>query len=174
MSDKRILNALAFIAFFAVIGLAVFNAFKKADKPKEEYIFNEPAQQEKQKETEQKPEETTKDYIILTRTTYSGSYRTTLRVHSTGVLEQSTVKEDTVVNPNQQEKYINVGELTDYELTTIKETVSKMANEEKKQTDLSNGYGIEVRLTSRDKILYSAEYFSQENVNRLHQILNKY
>jgi len=173
MNNKRTLNVLAFAVFFGVIGIAVFNAFKNVEKPKEEYIFDEGAKEEEKKE-DPEIEETTKDYIIVTRTTYKGVYRTTIRIHSTGVIEQCTIKEDTVYDPTQEEKYIKIGELTDYEITLIKETVARMANEQKKQSNLSEGYGLEVRLTSKDKIMYSAEFFSQENTDKIYNIVKKY
>ena len=167
MKDNKLLG---FISILVIIGLVIFTGFKYSQEEKEK---------EEQKPTpeikeEEEPTPESEGYIILTKVTYNNNYRTTIRLYSDGKLEQSTIKEETVYQEGDKEKYVDIGEVTEEELSTIKEIINKMAKEEMKKTDLSDSYGISVRLRKSDKILYSAEYFNQEEINTINNIIINY
>ncbi len=172
MNNKLALRYFAVIIFIAIIGLSAYKTYKNGNIPEERYIFNE--KQEKKEEPESEIVETKEEYIILTRITYKDGYRTTIRLYSTGKLEQSTIKESTTVANEEKDKYIRIGSVTEDELKTINETIQKLSEVSFKQDNFSNSYGISVRLKAKDKVLYSLEYFDQTEVNKIYNIINKY
>ena len=173
MENKLTLKYLAFIVFFGLIAFSAYRIYKDSKAPEEKYIFNE---KEEQKEEEKESEilETEEEYIILTREKYSGSYRTTIRLYSTGKLEQSTVLDETTKSKGQKDKYISIGTMKEEDLKVIKDTIQNMSKAAFKQTNFSNNYGISIKLNKKDKIFYSAEYFEQNDVDKLYNIINKY
>jgi hypothetical protein len=60
------------------------------------------------------------------------------------------------------------------DLKVIKDTIQNMSKATFKQTNFSNNYGISIKLNKKDKIFYSAEYFEQNDVDKLYNIINKY
>ena len=78
MSNKLLLKYLSVIV---LVGIVVFSGYRiyKDSKPEEKYIFNE---KDKTKEPESEIEETKDEYVIVTKVSYSGQYRTTKRIYS--------------------------------------------------------------------------------------------
>ena len=168
MKDNKLLG---FISILVIIGLVIFTGFKYRQEEKEKEEQQNPTPEVKE---EEEPSPESEGYIIITKVTYNNNYRTTIRLYSNGKLEQSTIKEETVYQEGDKEKYVDIGEVTEEELATIKDIINKMSKEEMKKTDLSDSYGISVRLRKSDKILYSAEYFDQEEINTINNIIINY
>ena len=174
MNNKLLLKYLSVIVFAGIIAFSGYRVFK-GDGATEEYLFSNkevpPVEEEKK---EEEPVETEEEYVILTRVTYNDSYRTTIRLYSTGKLEQSAIKEATTASNVQKEVFVNIGDMSEQDLTTIKQTLDVMSQEKFKQDNFSESYGITIRLSKKDKILYSAEYFNQASVDILYNIIKKY
>ncbi len=111
------------------------------------------------------------EYIIVTKTTYNNSYRTTKRLYQTGKIEEVIIKEEATFAENEKEQLFSLGNITEDELATINEVLESLSNEPFIKENFSESYGISIRLNEKDKILYSAEYFNQEDINN---IISKY
>ena len=169
MKDNK---ALGLLSIVVVIGLIIFMGFKygQEDKEKEEQQQNTTPEIKEEEE----PSADAEGYIILTKVSYKSNYRTTIRLYSDGKLEQSTIKEETVYTNDYKEDYIDIGEMSESDLETITNTIEAMSKEEMKKDNLSDSYGISIRLKKNDKILYSAEYFDQEEINTINNIIINY
>ena len=173
MNNKTALKYLAVLVFLGVIAFSAYKSYKQGIDAGEKNNTSEEANKGEDTK-EEKPVETSKEYILLTREVYKDSYRTTIRLYSTGKLEQSTIKEEATINSSEKEKFINIGSASEEELNTIKETINKMSKEEFKEDNLSEGYGITIKLNPKDKILYNAEYFNQKDVDTIYNIIKNY
>lgn len=171
MSNKILLKYLSIIVFIGIIAFSGYRIYRDDKAPEEQYIFDGTKYPEA---PESEIQETKDEYIILTKVSYTDSYRTTKRLYSTGKMDQSTIKEETTVTEQSKEKYVAIGSISDEDLTIIKETIEAMSKEKFKREDFSDSHGISVRLKPKDKVLYSAEYFTQDNVNKLNYIIEKY
>lgn len=177
MDSKRLFSLLTFALFFGIIIFAGYRIYK-------EDLEQEKKQQESITKPEEIPDEEPvtisndnpapgNEYVILTWVYYKNNYCTTIRLYSNGKLEQNSIPEATVYEENNK-TYVNIGNLKDEELTTIKEAITAMSKEEMKRDNLSDGHGISIRLLPTDKILYDAEYFDQNEVNKIYNIISKY
>ena len=167
MSNKTLLKYLSVLVFVGIIAFSGFRIYKD-NKPKEEYIFNEKTG-DPEKDPVSEIEETKDEYIILTKVSYNGSYRTTKRLYSTGRMDQSTTKEETTISNQEQEKYVAIGSMTDEDLAVVKETIESMSKEKFKREDFSDSHGISLRLKPKDKVLYII-YFYPKNYYLLYGI----
>lgn len=173
MNNKLLLKYLSVIVFVGIIAFSGYRVFK-GNGATEEYLFSDKEEPPAEEQKKDEPVETKEEYVILTRVTYKDSYCTTIRLYSTGKLEQSSIKEATTASSVQKETFVNIGNMSEEDLSTIKNTLDVMSQENFKQDNFSESYGITIRLSKKDKILYSAEYFNQNSVDILYNIIKKY
>ena len=171
MDSKRLFSLITVGLFFFIIAFAGYRIYKDSLEQEETPTT---INQTDIKDEEPASEVEEGEYVILTWVYYKNNYCTTIRLYSNGKLEQSTVSEDAVYSNNNTANYVDIGTMSDNDLTTIKNIISKMSKEELKRQNLSDGHGISVRLNPTDKILYDAEYFDQQEVNNIYNIIQKY
>jgi len=172
MDNKKLLSILSFVL---LVGLVIFSFLKLYKEDKDELDKEEQEQKtieiERQKKEESEIEE---GYIIVSRTTYKNNSRIITRLYSNGELERCAIKDETVMASAYKETYAKIGTLTVEELKTIKETIDTMSSKGMRKEGYSNSFGISVKTDKNKSILYSAEYYDQEDVNTIYNILNKY
>ena len=168
MNNKKILNLFTIIFFAGLIAYSAFKIYKEDEEQKE--------QQETPQEVQPKKEESEieEGYIIVSRTTYKNNTRIVTRLYSTGELERSATQDNTVIASDYKEIYAKIGSVTEEELKTIKTTIEKMSIKGMLKDSYSNSYGLSIKIDKDKSVLYSAEYYDQEDVNTIYNIINKY
>ena len=173
MDSKRLFSLITVGLFFFIIAFAGYRIYKDSLEQEETPTTHDQTNIKDEAPASEKEEETG-EYVILTWVYYKNNYCTTIRLYSNGKLEQSTVAEDAVYSNNNTANYVSIGTMSDNDIDTIKKIISNMSKEELKRQNLSDGHGISVRLKPNDKILYDAEYFDQQEVNNIYNIIQKY
>ena len=110
--------------------------------------------------------------ILAKKTTYEYPYKTVIKVNKNGGIYKSKIIDELTKEGPPKDKFSKVGTITNEDLITIEEIINEMKEEQKKSSNYSESYGLAVNIG--DSSLYGCEYFSQENVDKLNSIIQKY
>lgn len=110
--------------------------------------------------------------ILAKKTTYEYPYKTVIKVNKNGGIYKSKIIDELTKEGPPKDKFSKVGTITNEDLIAIEEIINEMKEEQKKSSNYSESYGLAVNIG--DSSLYGCEYFSQENVDKLNSIIQKY
>lgn len=110
--------------------------------------------------------------ILVKKTTYKYPYKTVIKVNKNGGIYKSKIIDELTKEGPPKDKFSKVGTITNEDLIAIEEIINEMKEEQKKSSNYSESYGLAVNIG--DSSLYGCEYFSQENVDKLNSIIQKY
>lgn len=110
--------------------------------------------------------------ILVSKVTYNHPYKETLKICSNGKIYESKIIDELTMSGEPQEQFVETGLLSSEDVKMLKNIITEMRSEELKSDNFSESYGISIKLKGND--LYSCEYFSQEKVNELNNIIKKY
>ncbi len=115
--------------------------------------------------------ENTNEFLVK-KTTYEYPYKTVIKVNKNGGIYKSKIIDELTKEGAPKDKFSKVGTITNEDLIAIEEIINEMKEEQKKISNYSESYGLAVNIG--DSSLYGCEYFSQENVDKLNSIIQKY
>ena len=110
---------------------------------------------------------------LVEQTTYNYPYKEVLKIEKNGKIYKSKIIDELTAEgelPKNQFTYIK--RMKSEDLKEIKNILNQMKKEEKKKMNYSESYGIVVNLDGN--CLSGCEYYNQEEVNKLNQIIEKY
>ena len=110
--------------------------------------------------------------ILAKKTTYEYPYKTVIKVNKNGGIYKSKIIDELTKEGPPKDKFSKDGTITNEDLIAIEEIINEMKEEQKKSSNYSESYGLAVNIG--DSSLYGCEYFSQENVDKLNSIIQKY
>lgn len=109
--------------------------------------------------------------ILVKKITYEGSIKRVIKINKNGAIYKSEIIDELTSKGAPKDKFSKVGIISKEDLITIENIINEMKKEPKKNSNYSENYGIFVNL---GETLYGCEYFSQENVDKLNGIIQKY
>lgn len=110
--------------------------------------------------------------ILVKKITYEeGSIRRVIKINKNGAIYKSEIIDELTLKGAPKDKFSKAGTISKEDLITIENIINEMKEEPKKNSNYSENYGIFVNLGEE---LYRCEYFSQENVDKLNGIIQKY
>ena len=110
--------------------------------------------------------------ILAKKTTYEYPYKTVIKVNKNGGIYKSKIIDELTKEGPPKDKFSKVGTIPNEDLIEIEDIINEMKEEQKKSSNYSENYGLAVNIG--DSSLYGCEYFSQENVDKLNSIIQKY
>lgn len=110
--------------------------------------------------------------ILVEKTTYEYPYKTVIKINKNGGIYKNTIIDELTKEGPPKDKFSKVGTITNEDLIAIEDIINEMKEEQKKSSNYSESYGLAVNIG--DSLLYGCEYFSQENVDKLNSIIQKY
>ncbi len=110
--------------------------------------------------------------ILVEKTTYDYPYKTVIKVNKNGDIYKSKIIDELTEQGAPKDKFSKVGTISKEDLITTKNIINEMKEETKKSSNFSDDYGIAINIG--ESLLYGCEYFSQENVDKLNSIIQKY
>ena len=110
--------------------------------------------------------------ILVKKTTYEYPYKTVIKVNKNGGIYKSKIIDELTKEGAPKDKFSKVGTISNDDLIEIEDIINEMKEEQKKNLNYSEDYGLAVNIG--ESLLYGCEYFSQENVDKLNSIIQKY
>ena len=110
--------------------------------------------------------------ILAKKTTYEYPYKTVIKLNKNGGIYKSKIIDELTKEGPPKDKFSKVGTIPNEDLIEIEDIINEMKEEQKKSSNYSESYGLAVNIG--DSSLYGCEYFSQENVDKLNSIIQKY
>lgn len=110
--------------------------------------------------------------ILIEKTTYDYPYKTVIKVNKNGDIYKSRIIDELTEEGLPKDNFSKVGEISKEDLIAIENIINEMKEETKKSSNFSEDYGIAINIGNN--LLYRCEYFSQENVDKLNNIIQKY
>ncbi len=110
--------------------------------------------------------------ILIEKTTYDYPYKTVIKVNKNGDIYKSRIIDELTEEGLPKDNFSKVGEISKEDLIAIENIINEMKEETKKSSNFSEDYGIAINIGNNS--LYRCEYFSQENVDKLNNIIQKY
>ena len=110
--------------------------------------------------------------ILVKKTTYEYPYKTVIKVNKNGDIYKSKIINELTKEGAPKDEFSKVGTIPNEDLIEIEDIINEMKEEQKKSSNYSENYGLAVNIG--DSSLYGCEYFSQENVDKLNSIIQKY
>ena len=109
--------------------------------------------------------------ILVKKITYEYPIKRVIKINKNGAIYKSEIIDELTSEGAPKDKFSKVGIISKEDLITIENIINEMKEEPKKNSNYSENYGIFVNL---EDTLYRFEYFSQENVDKLNGIIQKY
>ena len=113
-------------------------------------------------------------HTLVYKQIYNYPYKVEYIIQNNGEIQKSNIIDELTADGPPKTSYKKVGEVSSSDLQSIKEIIEIMNNETLKRTDFSMSYGMSIAGEAEEHFLYSCEYFSQENVDILNNIVSKY
>ena len=110
--------------------------------------------------------------ILIEKTTYDYPYKMVIKVNKNGDVYKSKIVDELTKEGAPKDNFSKVGEISKEDLIAIENIINEMKEETKKSSNFSEDYGIAINIGNNS--LYRCEYFSQENVDKLNNIIQKY
>ena len=110
--------------------------------------------------------------ILVEKTTYDYPYKTVIKVNKNGDIYKSEIIDELTEQGAPKDNFSKVGTISKEDLIAIENIINEMKEETKKSSNFSDDYGIAIDIG--ESSLYGCEYFSQENVDELNSIMQKY
>ena len=110
--------------------------------------------------------------ILIEKTAYDYPYKTVIKVNKNGDIYKSRIIDELTEEGLPKDNFSKVGEISKEDLIAIENIINEMKEETKKSSNFSEDYGIAINIGNNS--LYRCEYFSQENVDKLNNIIQKY
>ena len=110
--------------------------------------------------------------ILIEKTTYDYPYKTVIKVNKNGDIYKSRIIDELTEEGLPKDNFSKVGEISKEDLIAIENIINEMKEETKKSSNFSEDYRIAINIGNNS--LYRCEYFSQENVDKLDNIIQKY
>ena len=109
--------------------------------------------------------------ILVKKITYEYPIKRVIKINKNGAIYKSEIIDELTSEGAPKDKFSKVGIISKEDLITIENIINEKKEEPKKNSNYSENYGIFVNL---EETLYRCEYFSQENVDKLNGIIQKY
>lgn len=110
--------------------------------------------------------------ILIEKTTYDYPYKTVIKVNKNGDIYVSKIIDELTEEGQPKDNFSKVGVISKEDLIAIENIISEMKEETRKSSNFSENYGIAINIG--ESSLCGCEYFSQENVDKLNSIMQKY
>lgn len=110
--------------------------------------------------------------ILITKINYQYPYKTVIKVDKHANIYKSKIVDELTADGAPKDNFSKIGTMSQEDFRIIQNIIDAMKKEQIKETDFSESYGIAINLG--EDTLYSCAYFTQENVNKLNSILQKY
>ena len=110
--------------------------------------------------------------ILIENTTYDYPYKMVIKVNKDGNVYKSKIIDELTKEGAPKDKFSKVGSVSKDDLIEIENIINEMKKETIKQSNYSEDYGMAINIG--ESSLYGCEFFSQENVDKLNTIIQKY
>ena len=110
--------------------------------------------------------------ILIEKTTYDYPYKMVIKVNRDGNVYKSKIIDELTKEGAPKDKFSKVGSVSKDDLIEIENIINEMKKETIKQSNYSEDYGMAINIG--ESSLYGCEFFSQENVDKLNTIIQKY
>lgn len=110
--------------------------------------------------------------VLVEKVIYKYPYETSVRILKNGDVEKSKIIDELTKNGAPTHKYEKVRKLTKSEKEELDAILTNMNNQELKKENFSKSYGLVIKLDG-EKLLYSAEYFEQSDIDNLNNFMLK-
>ena len=110
--------------------------------------------------------------ILIEKTTYDYPYKMVIKVNKDGNIYKSKIIDELTKEGAPKDKFSKVGSVSKDDLIEIENIINEMKKETIKQSNYSEDYGMAINIG--ESSLYGCEFFSQENVDKLNTIIQKY
>lgn len=110
--------------------------------------------------------------ILIRKTIYNYPNKTTIQIRDNGNIYTSTIIDELTIEGPPKDKFVKTGTISKDDINIIKTIINEMKKETIKNTNFSESYGLSINIGK--ELLYGGEYFSQESVNKLNEIIQKY
>lgn len=110
--------------------------------------------------------------ILIKKITYDYPYKTVIKVNKNGDIYKSKIIDELTEEGQPKDNFYKVGAISKEDLIAIENIINEMKEETKKSSNFSEDYGLAINIG--ENLLYGCEYFSQENVDTLNSIMQKY
>lgn len=110
--------------------------------------------------------------ILVQKKNYNYPYLTVIEIDMNGDILRSKIIDELTLEGKPQHNFSKIGTTSEEELIKIKNIIEEMKKETLKSSNFSENYGISVNIG--EDTLYGGEYFSQEDVDKLNAIIQKY
>ena len=110
--------------------------------------------------------------ILIEKITYDYPYKTVIKVNKNGEIYKSKIIDELTVEGPAKDNFSKVGDISKNDLISIENIINEMKGETQKSSNFSDDYGIAININ--ESSLYGCKYFSQENVDKLNSIMQKY
>ncbi len=110
--------------------------------------------------------------ILIEKTTYDYPYKMVIKVNKDGNVYKSKIIDELTKEGAPKDKFSKVGSVSKDDLIEIENIINEMKKETIKQSNYSEDYGMAINIG--ESSLYGCEFFSQENVDKLNTIIQKY
>lgn len=109
---------------------------------------------------------------LIVKTTYNYPYKITIKINNNANIYKSKMMDELTIEGAPKDNFSKVGTISKDDISTIKNIINEMKKETLKNANFSKGYGLAINIGNGQ--LYECEYFSQENVDKLNAIIEKY
>ncbi len=110
--------------------------------------------------------------ILIEKTTYDYPYKMVIKVNKNGDVYKSKIVDELTKEGAPKDKFSRDGSVSKDDLIEIENIIDEMKKETRKNSNYSEDYGIAINIG--ESSLYGCEFFSQENVDKLNTIIQKY
>lgn len=110
--------------------------------------------------------------ILIKKITYDYPYKIVIKVNKNGDIYKSKIINELTEEGQPKDNFSKVGAISKEDLIAIENIINEMKEETKKSSNFSEDYGLAINIGENS--LYGCEYFSQENVDTLNSIMQKY
>ena len=110
--------------------------------------------------------------ILIEIRTYDYPYKMVIKVNKDGNVYKSKIIDELTKEGAPKDKFSKVGSVSKDDIIEIENIINEMKKETIKQSNYSEDYGMAINIG--ESSLYGCEFFSQENVDKLNTIIQKY